>query len=693
MNKDNVKGGTTYRYVFFWLMLCLCCVAICISWSWFIGKDLNWDSINYHYYVAYQWMENRLDKDFLPASIQSYLNPIAYLPFYEMVKSSWPSLWVSSALATIHSVNLLLIALFTATILPNSLRHRWKWMIASVVLAAINPIFVVEIGSTFNDITTSIFVLAGYVVCFRWLTNPNALMSDTSRAQSGDARTWTIAGLLLGVALGLKLTNLLFALALGILIFARPNRVYDFLYRALFYIVGGVIGFLIVDGYWAWRLWSEFGNPIFPYSNALFLSTDFPSFNIRNYRFVPETLTDALIFPWNAIRVDANIYTETNAPDCRFLAFAFLLTCLICNFSWKRWRAIKKGESEAPISVLPWLLVVWLSLYALWLYTSGNGRYFLPGLLLLGPVIVALFLHFRISHRGRIYAVALLIGWQIIQIKEGTQWRWSTAPWTPTWFEVQVPKELKERPFLYLTPATQTSMFLAPFLHDGSAFSNVGGQVPLTLNGPGGERIRKLLEKYGKNIRSLYPVGRLDDIDKAPDKVLRFYDGIYDRFGLQTDRDSCAVIRRRNSSIQEAISDVTRITSALHPPNSWAISCRLVPILGKRITNGEEAMRVDRVFDEIERKCPRRFDPAKPVTKKLFNGWARTYVNSDFSLLYSSDSGQIQYRFFEGGEPINIGTLVDWESDHVPSIDCSVKKAPPFRPMAAKHAIKVADPK
>ena len=47
----------------------------CLAWSWWAGRDLNWDQLNYHFYAAYHFLDGRLERDFMGASIQGYLNP------------------------------------------------------------------------------------------------------------------------------------------------------------------------------------------------------------------------------------------------------------------------------------------------------------------------------------------------------------------------------------------------------------------------------------------------------------------------------------------------------------------------------------------------------------------------------------------------------------------------------------------
>src|SRR5688572_20800435 len=79
-------------------------VAATIIWSAISGKDLNWDQLNYHFYVAHSLLEGRLEQDFIAANGQSFLNPVAYIPFYWMVKLNWPSLLIGSVLAAFHAL-------------------------------------------------------------------------------------------------------------------------------------------------------------------------------------------------------------------------------------------------------------------------------------------------------------------------------------------------------------------------------------------------------------------------------------------------------------------------------------------------------------------------------------------------------------------------------------------------------------
>src|SRR5919108_4183664 len=81
-------------------------MLVCSVWTLYAGKDLNWDLLNYHYYVPFELLAGRLGQDFFAASAQSYLNPLGYLPFYLMVSSGWHSVVVSTLLALVHSLSI-----------------------------------------------------------------------------------------------------------------------------------------------------------------------------------------------------------------------------------------------------------------------------------------------------------------------------------------------------------------------------------------------------------------------------------------------------------------------------------------------------------------------------------------------------------------------------------------------------------
>ncbi len=54
------------------LLLAFCLpAAICAAWTVLAGKDVNWDLLNYHYYLPFELLAGRFEQDFFAASAQS----------------------------------------------------------------------------------------------------------------------------------------------------------------------------------------------------------------------------------------------------------------------------------------------------------------------------------------------------------------------------------------------------------------------------------------------------------------------------------------------------------------------------------------------------------------------------------------------------------------------------------------------
>src|SRR6185295_4641643 len=126
--------------------------AICALWSLHAGKDVNWDLLNYHYYLPYELLDGRLRQDFFAASAQSYLNPLGYLPFYLMVASGWHSVVVSIVLAAAHSVSigfLYLIARRLFAYLPPA--EQTEFAVLATALGAASGVYWMTVGGSFLD--------------------------------------------------------------------------------------------------------------------------------------------------------------------------------------------------------------------------------------------------------------------------------------------------------------------------------------------------------------------------------------------------------------------------------------------------------------------------------------------------------------------------------------------------------------
>ena len=225
-----------------------------------LGKDTNWDLRNYHFYNAYAFLNNRIEWDIVPAQWQTYINPLLDLPFYWMTK--WlPAKFIAFILGSVHGLNVTLVFLiFWYSIQLESVPQKCLLGVFVTAISAFAPGFLSELGTTFNDNIVSIFVLAALLMLI--------LGSKTLRA----GYLIALAGLVMGLGLGLKLNVIIYAIGSGIalpFLFCKwSNRV-----RALLlYSVGGILGVAATAAAWSWRLWIAFGNPLLPFYNDVFRS-------------------------------------------------------------------------------------------------------------------------------------------------------------------------------------------------------------------------------------------------------------------------------------------------------------------------------------------------------------------------------------------------------------------------------------
>src|SRR5437667_3472684 len=158
-------------------------------YTWFVGEDVNWDWQNYHEYNVWAVINGRYGIDALPAGFQTYFNPTVYFPGYYM-RHLLPLPYGLMILGAVHGLNLLLIYFLVRVLLKEAATA--SAIGASILIAAVGPMTLSEVGTSFSDILTALPILAG---CFLILS------------AEGRHGRYILAGVLIGAAVGLKLTK------------------------------------------------------------------------------------------------------------------------------------------------------------------------------------------------------------------------------------------------------------------------------------------------------------------------------------------------------------------------------------------------------------------------------------------------------------------------------------------------------
>ena len=638
-------------------------LAFAAAYAVLVGKDLNWDALNYHLYAGMTAWQPRFDTDFLGAGLPGYANPVSLVPFYLMVDSKWGAAWIAIALAGLHALNLILTGLLAERLLadcPGETRHFGAW--AAMAFAALNPVFLQCLGSSFNDPLVSLPVLAGWLVCCsvnplsRW---PTALL----------------AGVLLGLGAGLKLSNAIFALALLPLIAAMGSGLTDRIARVVAYGVGGVLGVVVAAGPWAWRLWNEFGNPVFPFLNDFFHSPDIFASHLKHLRFIPQSFADAMLRPFYMTLPVPNLHIETSAPDSRYAILFFLPLILFLV------RGRKKSDSESaqvpPDVARPGRLRRWSTLsfclaWCFWLAASGNSRYFLSMSCVASAILAVALLRMsdrtEISTRGLKLGTTAIIAVLAIQLGLSADLRWASLPWGSSWFEVEMPEALQREQYLYLSTDTQSASYLAAFLNPASGFINISGGYILGPSGPGGLRAIGLMDKAKGRIRTLtadtfvYEDGR--PVLPTPARVNQSLR----RFDLAIDEADCLWISSAVPGSTRQVQTVD-VVPREHPARLWVASCAVVQDPGASSRDAARQAIVDEAFNRIERACPALMQPPNGVTEGSGRSWRRVYMNSDVTLMATGNSIRL-LRYLRAFDLEELGTIDQWLSADRPPLPC-----------------------
>ncbi len=596
--------------------------VLALSWVVYAGKDINWDQINYHLYAPHLWWHDRLAQDYYAGSIQSYLNPLSYLPFYAMVMADWNDLVIACVLATLQFGGIVAIWKLYPRLVPEAFATHKGWRFLACFLGFLSPIYLVELGNSFSE------NLSGMLVLFSLLyILPNQGSSIRHRALF-------VGGLLMGAATALKLTNGIFPIAaLPLLASSRVNDQRSILKSYAAFLGGCATAFILFQGYFSWRLWQQFNNPFFPFFNNIFKSPDFLQEGIQDKMFLGKGFWGFFTLPWDLMKWRRYIYMETAAADSRLMALALLGIACALTHVWRRWQGQARNAVSVPDELIltSWFFIIGL---ALWAWTTHIGRYAIPLWLLLGLLLVAWLLRL-LPHRQdwAVLLVVAVIGIQSLLNLCINAKRWSPFGYTGKWYELDLPAVAKTNNALFLTMQNLSPSFLVPYLPEDASFANI---VNRQFVAPTGEHISP---KFGKLLRHKNPIFLLTLNDTSDMEIVE---------GELKTRNAAIAMYGLTFKSCEIGAAHFRQHGTDTPFNYALIFCPL-----KRLEKAETytaiafANKQDAVFARIESSCPEWFSPSGIQTVNNGQIWWRDYFNTRSSIGIDQ-SGKV-YGSAQGG--------------------------------------------
>jgi len=442
--------------------------------SVYLGQDINWDLRNYHYYNPYAFLHGRWGIDHIPAMTMTFFNPLADLPFYFLVSTLSPP-WVGFWMGAIHGLNFGLIY-WIALLLFSKESAPMQMLLALLTAncAMTGAVGISELGTTFNDNFVSLPVLAAL-----WL-----LVRSLHRFGDVSKRVWFGCAGLLGFGAGLKATTLIFAIGFLAAMVCVRRSPKTWLSGFALWMAGILAGASISYGFWGYRLWRDYGNPVFPLMNAVFKSPFFIHENISYVIYHPQNALQTWLFPFY-FSVRQHLVSELFFRDARLASvYVLLLVWTVTSFIKLRWGNKRPGgpldlsSGEISMKLFGFLVVFYVTSYGIWqrFYTTYR---FAVVLEMTSVILIAAFLHQIIrwrNLRNALFAVLVLflMGW--------TQpMDWGRLPWGRSFFGSEVPAlpDPDHTLILLAPPRAQPPMCLHdPGLSARRPVHSVGSHVP-----------------------------------------------------------------------------------------------------------------------------------------------------------------------------------------------------------------------
>lgn len=606
-----------------------CCAAyslLCLAWSARVGPQFLWDYLHYHLYVGHAWAESRLPAELFAADAQGYLNPLAHLPFYAVWQATGNSLLGTMWMALLHSLNLWCLH-FIATLLipPHSRQNRFVAVVA-VLLGALSPGFLFELGSSYADIIVSIPAMMALWALLAWRKDGGA---------HHPGRWLYLAGFCAGVSVGLKPSSLIFCAALGgaVLVAVWEMRAWGAVGRLL---VSGFLGVVVTGGSHAWMLWEAFRNPVFPLFNGFFLSPWFHPFSFNSERFLVTSVSDFLLFPFHMADSSRRAGFESMTVDIR-PAWMMLLVAAVLVVGWgMRLRGERGARQVTAGHAEKFFWVFMLCFIPLWIFTSGNIRYAIPALMLLGPAIALLALRLgRLSALVALLAVLLPLAGQsapAVGLNTPNILGYHSHSWGKPWFDLKIPPPLDVQPAYYLSLQSQSFASLAPLFPAASRFFNLLGA---TAAGPEGivfAQVRADRARLGLPFRTLYEVGPHSGTGNPVEESHARQDALLSDFGYRIDRSDCHPIKNLE-------------------PSFLLVSCGVMQAGPLDRVERERRRAVDLRFARWEQKCPQVFAASGIASIQGLDSRSRFYPGTDFQLLVRQDGSLFALDLFNKCRP------------------------------------------
>lgn len=381
-------------------------------------------------------------------------------------------------------------------------------------------------------------------------------------------------------------------------------------------------------------------------------------------RFQPDTWRDAILRPIAMAAPDAGVYMEIMVPDVRFAALVLLTAATLVM-------AVRRAQ--LPRSAWLLLAFVWLA-FVPWLATTGNGRYFLPVLVVTGPLCIALIHHLPLTFAFRAALGLLLVAVQFAVVAlNDPRGSWGLASWVDSYFEAEFGSEEREVPSTYVLVSSISYSLAAPLFHPDSHWINLASMSGDIENSPDDRRAQAALaasQRAGLPTKLLVPTVPHMTEGRQPNAQLRKeIDRLLAPHRLALASGDCRMVVSRTMA-STAYRDLADAKPERLPKMGFWICPLNYPVPWRsHAAPPQLAARFDPVFERLESSCPRLFRPGEAKTVRIFDGFSRTYPSSD-TKAYVLDNGEVWFKYWRALNGNAVGRVEDVLAEGF-TLDCN----------------------
>ncbi len=430
-----------------------------------LGQDANWDLRNYHFYNAYAFLHGRRGFDLAVAHHATFYNPLSDLPFYALV-TTLPPRAVGFAMGFVQGLNFVVVLALAWRMLATARPMVRTWAsIGAATLGMTGAMAVSELGTTFHDNLISLFSLGsllGLALYYRHLVE-----AAVGRALAVAAAT----GFLAGLGVGLKQPAVIFAVGACVALLLVTAYWLRRLALSFCYGLGVLAGISATGGFWLWRMWRDYANPLFPYYNQVFKSPWAVAADYVNRGMLPRDWIEVVAYPF-VFTADPKLVGESAFFDLRApILYALAIAAVLAGPLRHRWT----GAGTVTLTDRhPANLVLGASAvaYLVWLKLFGVYRYLVP-LEMLAPLLI-LVLADRLALTRWVHGAALG-GIAVALVLTTRPANWGRVPWAADYFGVDLPPIAEPERTMMLLAGAEPLGYVVPFFPKEIPFLRVEG--------------------------------------------------------------------------------------------------------------------------------------------------------------------------------------------------------------------------